>query len=187
MRRTKGASHVTYFHSPVDGREPLGERACPSADVRTSGTRQRPDAYAGAGVAQTGRRLERGRSQRRLRCLPQHGQSGGGALPRRSRDRSAGPGGWRQCPGVFGILLDRWARSSLFWVVSNFRPFLKFTGRTDLVNALTLAGIKRFHAIVPRPRRWRRGTGCSGLCVGGGQRARRRDHLARIIDGIAGL
>ncbi len=46
-------------------------------------------------------------------------------------------------------LLDRWARSSLFWVVSNFRPFLKFTGRTDLVNALTLAGIKRFHAIVP--------------------------------------
>ena len=30
-------------------------------------------------------------------------------------------------------LLDRWAASSLFWVVSNFRPFLKFTGRTDLV------------------------------------------------------
>ena len=46
-------------------------------------------------------------------------------------------------------LLDRWARSSLFWVVSNFRPFLKFTGRADLVNALNLAGIKRFHAIVP--------------------------------------
>ncbi len=46
-------------------------------------------------------------------------------------------------------LLDRWAKSSLFWVVSNFRPFLKFTGRTDLVNALNLAGIKRVHAIVP--------------------------------------
>ena len=46
-------------------------------------------------------------------------------------------------------LLGRWAKSSLFWVVSNFRPFLKFTGRTDLVNALNLAGIKRFHAIVP--------------------------------------
>ena len=46
-------------------------------------------------------------------------------------------------------LLDRWAKSSLFWVVSNFRPFLKFTGRTDLVNALNLAGITRFHAIVP--------------------------------------
>ena len=30
-------------------------------------------------------------------------------------------------------LLDRWAKSSLFWVVSNFRPFLKFTGRADLV------------------------------------------------------
>jgi len=29
-------------------------------------------------------------------------------------------------------LLDRWAKSSLFWVVSNFRPFLKFTGRADL-------------------------------------------------------
>src|SRR6266704_3114284 len=26
-------------------------------------------------------------------------------------------------------LLDRWAASSMFWVVSNFRPFLKFTGR----------------------------------------------------------
>jgi integrase len=46
-------------------------------------------------------------------------------------------------------LLDRWAKSSLFWVVSNFRPFLKFTGRVDLVNALNLAGIKRFRAIVP--------------------------------------
>jgi integrase len=46
-------------------------------------------------------------------------------------------------------LLDRWARSSLFWVVSNFRPFLKFTDRTDLVSALNLVGVKRFHAIVP--------------------------------------
>ncbi|OOK72156.1 phage integrase family protein [Mycobacterium kansasii] len=33
--------------------------------------------------------------------------------------------------------------------MSNFRPFLKFTGRADLVNALNLAGVKRFHAIVP--------------------------------------
>ena len=46
-------------------------------------------------------------------------------------------------------LLDRWARSSLFWLVSNFRPFLTFTGRTDLVTALNLAGVKRSHAIVP--------------------------------------
>ena len=37
-------------------------------------------------------------------------------------------------------LLDRWAKSSLFWVVSNFRPFLKFTGRADLVAAVSLAG-----------------------------------------------
>lgn len=46
-------------------------------------------------------------------------------------------------------LLRRWAKSSLFWVVSNFRPFLKFTGRADLVNALDLAGLRRPHAIVP--------------------------------------
>ena len=50
-------------------------------------------------------------------------------------------------------LLDRWAMSSLFWVVSNFRPFLKFTGRTDLVDAVNLAGVKRSHAITPRA--WR--------------------------------
>ena len=35
-------------------------------------------------------------------------------------------------------LLDRWARSSLFWLVSNFRPFLTFTGRTDLVRAYSV-------------------------------------------------
>ncbi len=46
-------------------------------------------------------------------------------------------------------LLGRWAKSSLFWLVSNFRPFLKFTGRTDLVDALNLAGVKRSHAIIP--------------------------------------
>ena len=45
--------------------------------------------------------------------------------------------------------MDRWAKSSLFWLVSNFRPFLNFTDRTDLVSALNLAGIKRFHAIIP--------------------------------------
>jgi integrase len=46
-------------------------------------------------------------------------------------------------------LVGRWAKSSLFWVVSNLRPFLKFTGRTDLVNAVNLVGVKRFHAILP--------------------------------------
>jgi hypothetical protein len=46
-------------------------------------------------------------------------------------------------------LSARWATSSLFWVVSNFRPFLKFTGRTDLVDASGQAGVKRSHAILP--------------------------------------
>ena len=46
-------------------------------------------------------------------------------------------------------LSARWATSSLFWVVSNFRAFLKFTGRTDLVDAAGLAGVKRSHAILP--------------------------------------
>jgi integrase len=46
-------------------------------------------------------------------------------------------------------LTATWKTSSLFWVVSNFRPFLKFTGRSDLVDALGLAGLKRSHRIVP--------------------------------------
>jgi integrase len=37
----------------------------------------------------------------------------------------------------------------VFWVVSNFRPFLKFTGRSDLVDAVNLARVKRSHAILP--------------------------------------
>lgn len=51
--------------------------------------------------------------------------------------------------GFLESLSDRWAKSSLFWVVSNFRPFLKFTGRTDLVDAVNLAGVRRSHAILP--------------------------------------
>ena len=39
----------------------------------------------------------------------------------------------------FESLLDRWAVSSLPWVISNFRPFLKFSGRSDLVDALESA------------------------------------------------
>ena len=50
--------------------------------------------------------------------------------------------------GFLESLTDRWAKSSLFWVVSNFRPFLKFTGRTDLVDAVNLAGVRRSHAIL---------------------------------------
>ncbi len=46
-------------------------------------------------------------------------------------------------------LSDRWARSSLFWLVSNFRPFLKFTARPDLVEAVNLAGVKRSHSLLP--------------------------------------
>src|SRR5260370_26680303 len=46
-------------------------------------------------------------------------------------------------------LLDRWAVSSLFWVVSNFRPFLKVTGRDDLVAAVNLAGVRRSHPVIP--------------------------------------
>lgn len=51
--------------------------------------------------------------------------------------------------GFLDSLRATWAASSLFWVVSNFRPFLKFTGRRDLVDAVGLAGIKRSHWIVP--------------------------------------
>jgi integrase len=46
-------------------------------------------------------------------------------------------------------LSGRWAASSLFWVVSNFRPFLAFTGRADLVEAVGLAGVKRSYRILP--------------------------------------
>jgi integrase len=45
-------------------------------------------------------------------------------------------------------LTGRWARASLFWVVSNFRPFLRFTGRADLVDAVGLAGVSRSHPIL---------------------------------------
>ena len=51
--------------------------------------------------------------------------------------------------GFFTSLLDRWAQSSLFWQVSNFRPFLKFIGRNDLVEAVNLIGARRSHPILP--------------------------------------
>src|SRR5665811_735791 len=50
--------------------------------------------------------------------------------------------------GFLESLLDRWAKSSLWWVVSNLRPFLKFIGRRDLVEAVNLAGVRRSHGIV---------------------------------------
>jgi integrase len=51
--------------------------------------------------------------------------------------------------GFLDSLTGTWSTSSLFWVVSNFRPFLKFTARSDLVDAAGLAGVKRSHAILP--------------------------------------
>jgi integrase len=51
--------------------------------------------------------------------------------------------------GFLAALTGTWAASSLFWVVSNLRPFLKFTGRTDLVDAIRVAGVRRSHAILP--------------------------------------
>lgn len=51
--------------------------------------------------------------------------------------------------GFLESLTGTWSTSSLFWVVSNFRPFLKFTGRSDLVDAAGLAGVKRSHTILP--------------------------------------
>ena len=51
--------------------------------------------------------------------------------------------------GFLNSLTGTWARSSLFWLVSNFRPFWKFTGRSDLVDAVGLAGVRRSHRILP--------------------------------------
>src|SRR5260370_3978285 len=45
-------------------------------------------------------------------------------------------------------LVDRWAKSSLVWVVWNFRAFLKFTGRADLVAAVNLARVRRSRSII---------------------------------------
>jgi len=61
-------------------------------------------------------------------------------------------------------LSARWARTSLFWVVSNFRPFLAFTGRTDLIGAAGLAGARRSHRILPvlgEDDQWRVVTACA--------------------------
>lgn len=46
-------------------------------------------------------------------------------------------------------LSPRWATSSLVSAVSHLRPFLKFTGRVDLLDALGLVRARRSHAILP--------------------------------------
>lgn len=50
--------------------------------------------------------------------------------------------------GFLASLSPRWATTSMFWVVSNFRPFLVFTGRADLAEAVSLAGVRRSHPMV---------------------------------------
>ncbi|GAA5227702.1 tyrosine-type recombinase/integrase [Paeniglutamicibacter antarcticus] len=51
--------------------------------------------------------------------------------------------------GFLESLRDRWAASNMWSAVSSFRPFLKFTQRTDLLDALALARTKRHHDIIP--------------------------------------
>ena len=58
------------------------------------------------------------------------------------------------CPGsVLDFLAwlagHGWASSSLFWVASNLRPFLKFAGRQDLVDSLNMAGVTRTQSTPP--------------------------------------
>ena len=89
--------------------------------------------------------------------------------------------------GFLDSLSGTWATSSLFWVVSNFRPFLKFTGRSDLVDAVGLAGVKRSHAIVPvlSDDDHRR---VVQACASRGDRAAGRSHHpAGADDGAAGV
>lgn len=40
-------------------------------------------------------------------------------------------------------LMGRWARTTLYGIVTNFRPFLRFTGRTDLVDAINMVRARR--------------------------------------------
>ncbi|OAV62608.1 tyrosine-type recombinase/integrase [Enteractinococcus helveticum] len=40
-------------------------------------------------------------------------------------------------------LMGRWAATTLYGIVTNFRPFLKFTGRTDLVAAINMVRARR--------------------------------------------
>ncbi|OAV52177.1 hypothetical protein A6F49_00955 [Enteractinococcus helveticum] len=42
-------------------------------------------------------------------------------------------------------LMDRWAKTTLYGIVTNFRPFLKFTDRSDLVDAINLVRARRSH------------------------------------------
>lgn len=51
--------------------------------------------------------------------------------------------------GFVQTLRSRWAESDMWSAVASFRPFLKFTDRVDLLDALALARSRRHHEIVP--------------------------------------
>ena len=40
-------------------------------------------------------------------------------------------------------LIGRWAQTTLYGIVTNFRPFLRFTGRADLVDAINMVRARR--------------------------------------------
>ncbi len=51
--------------------------------------------------------------------------------------------------GFLESLRTRWVESSMWSAVASFRPFLRFTNRTDLLDALALVRARRHHEIVP--------------------------------------
>lgn len=60
-------------------------------------------------------------------------------------DDDAGPA---SVLGFLSDILSRWTGTDGRHVITNFRPFLKFLGRRDLVDALKMAGTVRRHGIV---------------------------------------
>lgn len=50
--------------------------------------------------------------------------------------------------GFLQSLRNRWAESDMWSAVASFRPFLKFTSRPDLLDALALVRAKRHHKII---------------------------------------
>lgn len=51
--------------------------------------------------------------------------------------------------GFLESLRSRWAETSLWSVLTHFRPFLSFTERFDLLDALKMSGVRRQHGILP--------------------------------------
>ena len=46
-------------------------------------------------------------------------------------------------------LMSTWSRTSLFWILSNFRPFLRFVGKQELLDAVTTLKPARPHKFQP--------------------------------------